>query len=125
MIMLPISGLLFSMCLMVIGFFGRGFYVASLIYINEIGGDKFRAWSYIVVFGVWGVAPLLLAIESLFELSLSWWIFVFVLVPFVGGCYFVLKYWKRSPLNLYMKSNNCRNQEQYVEAKEVLNDMAR
>ena len=48
----------FGLCLM--GFFGRGIYVSALIYLGEIGGDKFRAWSTIIILGLWGIAPLVL-----------------------------------------------------------------
>lgn len=56
-IVYPFSTFLMSLVYLGIGFFGRGFFVSSLIYLNEIGGDKFRAWSMIVVFGIWAISP--------------------------------------------------------------------
>ena len=53
---------MFDLGLCAIGFFGRGLYVSALIYLGEIGGDKFRAWSTIVILGPWGVAPLILGL---------------------------------------------------------------
>ena len=58
----PFSIFFTNVSLLGLGFFGRGFFVGSLIYINEIGGDKFRAWSMIVIFGMWGVSSLVLSI---------------------------------------------------------------
>ena len=54
----PFGGFLRAVGLMGVGFFGRGFFVSSLIYLNEIGGDRFRSWSMIVVFGVWALSNL-------------------------------------------------------------------
>ena len=97
---------MFGVGLCAVGFFGRGFYVSSLIYLNEIGGDRFRAWSTIVVLGFWGIAPLALGIEKLLKLTDIAWILLFVLVPFMGGGLLVLRHWKPSPLSLYTKSKN-------------------
>lgn len=58
----PLSDFMFEFGLCLIGFFGRGLYVSSLIYLGEIGGDKFRAWSTIVILGLWGFAPLVLGL---------------------------------------------------------------
>ncbi len=58
----PFSVVTTNVSILGLGFFGRGFFVSSLIYINEIGGDKFRAWSMIVVFGMWGISSLLLSV---------------------------------------------------------------
>lgn len=58
----PFSNFMSGVGLCAIGFFGRGFYVSSLIYLNEIGGDRFRAWSCIAILAFWGIAPLLLGI---------------------------------------------------------------
>lgn len=55
----PISNMLTFFAYLGLGFFGRGFYMSSLIYINEIGGYKFRAWSMIVIFGIWGISSLI------------------------------------------------------------------
>jgi hypothetical protein len=57
-----ISRFMFEVGLCLIGLFGRGMYVSSLIYLGEIGGDKFRAWSIIVVLGLWGISPLVLGL---------------------------------------------------------------
>jgi len=54
MITYPISELGYELCLMIMGFFGRGYFVSGLIYLTEIGGDKFKSWSVIVVFAIWG-----------------------------------------------------------------------
>ena len=54
----PFSTFLMNVSYCGMGFFGRGFFVSSLVYINEIGGDKFRAWSMILIFGLWGISPL-------------------------------------------------------------------
>lgn len=54
----PISEFLKDFSYLGLGFFGRGFFVSSLIYLNEIGGNKFRAWSTMVVFGMWGISTL-------------------------------------------------------------------
>jgi hypothetical protein len=61
MITYPISSFGFNICLMAIGFFGRGHFVSALIYLTEIGGDKFRSWSIIVVFAVWGFSSFTLS----------------------------------------------------------------
>lgn len=58
----PISTFIFQVGLCAVGFFGRGFYVSSLVYLNEIGGDRFRAWSCVVILGFWGTAPLILGV---------------------------------------------------------------
>jgi hypothetical protein len=57
-----ISRFMFEFGLCLIGLFGRGIYVSSLIYLGEIGGDKFRAWSIVVILGLWGIAPLILSL---------------------------------------------------------------
>ena len=44
--------------LMAIGFFSRGVFVSGLVYLNEIGGDRFRAWSMLVIFGLWALSTL-------------------------------------------------------------------
>jgi hypothetical protein len=58
----PFSRIITDFSILGLGFFGRGFFVSSLIYINEIGGDKFRAWSMIVIFGMWGISSLISSI---------------------------------------------------------------
>lgn len=93
------------------GFFGRGFFVSSLIYINEIGGDKFRAWATIVVFGIWGLSPLLESLEKIFNVPGWLWVYLCVLVPFFIGSFFVLSYWKPSPFHLATKSTRRLRQD--------------
>ena len=102
----PFSTTIFHLGLCAMGFFGRGLFVSSLIYLGEIGGDKYRAWSIIVILGMWGIAPLVLGLERLWKLNSDvLWLLIFILLPFFAGCYFVLTHWKPSPLHLYTKSN--------------------
>jgi hypothetical protein len=58
----PISNFFWDFSLLGIGFFGRGYFIASLVYLTEIGGDKFRSWSMIVVFGIWGFSSFILSL---------------------------------------------------------------
>jgi len=58
----PFSQLLTHLLFICLGFFGRGFFACSLLYLNEIGGDRFRAWSLIVIFALWGISSLLSAL---------------------------------------------------------------
>lgn len=44
------------------GLFGRGLFSSSLIYVHEIGGDRFRAWSITVILGLWAISPLFLSL---------------------------------------------------------------
>ena len=64
----PFSDVLTKICYIGLGFFGRGFFGCSLIYLNEIGGERFRTWSLIVVFALWGLSSLLAALEWIFDL---------------------------------------------------------
>ena len=57
-----ISSFLFQIGLCLLGLFGRGLFACSLLYIHEIGGDKFRAWSCTIILGLWGISPLLLSL---------------------------------------------------------------
>ena len=59
---LILNKFLLLLSILAFGFFGRGLYASSLIYINEIGGERFIAWSCIAIFGTWGIAPLVLAL---------------------------------------------------------------
>ena len=104
--MYPFSSFLFEASLCGIGFFGRGLYVSGLVYLGEIGGDRFRAWSIIVVLALWGMAPLVLGLERLCKLSDVFWLLLFILIPFMVGCYLILVSWKPSPLHLYTKSTH-------------------
>ena len=105
LIFFPFSAFVFKLGLCMMGFFGRGIFVSSLIYLGEIGGDKFRAWSIIVILGLWGMAPLVLSLERLWKLSSDFmWLSIFILIPFITGCYLVLTSWKPSAMHLYTKS---------------------
>lgn len=100
----PVSDLLSNFVFLGLGFFGRGVFVSSLIYINEIGGDRFRAWSPIVIFGMWGLSSLVSTLKTIFILP-SWvWYYFFIFIPFLIGSLLVLRYWEPSPYKLYMKS---------------------
>ena len=105
MIAYPISGLGFGICLMAIGFFGRGYFVSALIYLTEIGGDKFRSWSVIVVFAIWGFSSFALSLERLLHFNSTLWVYVMILTPFVIGSILSTKFIDESPLKLYTKSN--------------------
>lgn len=65
----PLSEFGFDICLLAMGFFGRGYFVSALIYLTEIGGDKFRSWSIIVVFAIWGLSSFVLSLERILHLS--------------------------------------------------------
>lgn len=98
---------LFYLGLCAIGFFGRGIYVSSLIYLGEIGGDKFRAWSTIIILGLWGIAPLVLGLERLLKINSDLlWLLIFIFIPFMVGGYLVMTNWKPSPLHLYTKRSS-------------------
>lgn len=68
---LPLKGFLYHIAILGMGFFGRGLYVSALVYLNEIGGDRFRAWSMLVVFGIWGISTIF---GSITRLGLPVWI---------------------------------------------------
>ena len=98
---------LFYLGLCAIGFFGRGIYLSSLIYLGEIGGDKFRAWSTIIILGLWGIAPLVLGLERLLKINSDLlWLLIFIFIPFMIGGYLVMANWKPSPLHLYTKRSS-------------------
>lgn len=104
MVAFLLPNFIFCLGLCLIGFFGRGLYVSALIYLGEIGGDKFRAWSTIVILGLWGIAPLVLGLERLLKIkSELLWLVLFILLPFLAGSYLVMLKWKPSPLYLYTK----------------------
>jgi hypothetical protein len=100
----PLGTFLRSVAFLCMGFFSRGFFVSSLIYINEIGGDRFRAWSTLVIYGLWAISTLFNSIDE--KLGLPRWIgyYLFVFLPCLVSAYFVLQYWQPSPLYLYFKS---------------------
>lgn len=62
MITYPVFEVGFDLSLLVLAFFGRGYFVAALVYLTEIGGDKFRSWSIIVVFAIWGFSSFALSL---------------------------------------------------------------
>lgn len=99
----PVNSLLKDFAYLGLGFFGRGFYVSSLIYLNEIGGDRFRAWSLLVVFGIWGISSLFSSLER--TMKLPAWIFnyFFIFLPIIVDSYFILQLWKPSPFRLFTK----------------------
>jgi len=59
----PLGTILRSIAFLGMGFFSRGFFVSSLIYINEIGGDRFRAWSTLVIYGLWAISTLFNSVD--------------------------------------------------------------
>jgi hypothetical protein len=69
MITYPIFAVGFDLCLLTLAFFGRGYFVAALVYLTEIGGDKFRSWSIIVVFAIWGFSSFALSLEGILNFS--------------------------------------------------------
>jgi len=62
MITYPLSVFGYDISLLAIGFFGRGYFVSALIYLTEIGGDKFRSWSIIILFAIWGLSSFALSL---------------------------------------------------------------
>jgi hypothetical protein len=105
MITYPISDFGFDICLLAMGFFGRGYFVAALIYLTEIGGDKFRSWSIIVVFAIWGFSSFALSLERILHFSPTLWIYLVTFLPFLVGSFFSSRFIDPSPLKLYTKSN--------------------
>lgn len=100
------------------GFFGRGLYVCSFIYLNEIGGEKFRAWSFMVIFTITGLAPFTLAIVSMFKFS-GWFTIVLIqLLPNAVMFYFMRNNWHVSPIEC------CEVMRDFSKAREVLNVIA-
>jgi hypothetical protein len=100
----PISELLTDCCYLGIGFFGRGVFASSLTYFNEVGGDRFRAWSLIVVFAVWGLSYLLSSVEWMLGWPRWVWYYLLVFLPIIVDSYFILKLWRPSPYFLYTQS---------------------
>lgn len=93
MLFYPVSNILKNLAFLGLGFFSRGFFISSLIYINEIGGERFRAWAMIVIFGVWGISTLVSSVEKM--LKVAEWIgyYAFIFLPFIIDSYFVFKHW--------------------------------
>jgi hypothetical protein len=100
----PFSEGLTDFCYLGMGFFGRGFFVSSLVYFNEIGGDRFRAWSIIVVFAVWGISFLISSVEWMVLWPQWLWYYLLIYLPIIANSYLVLKTWKPSPYFLYTQS---------------------
>ena len=104
MITYPFSVFGFDICLLAIGFFGRGYFVTALIYLTEIGGDKFRSWSIIVVFAIWGFSSFALSLEKILRFSPTLWVYLVLFMPFVVGSLLSIKFIDESPSKLYTKS---------------------
>lgn len=88
------------------GFFARGFFVSSLVYFNEIGGDRFRAWSIIVVFAVWGLSFLISSVEWMIHIPRWLWHYLLIFIPVIVNSYLVIKNWKPSPYFLFTQSKS-------------------
>lgn len=90
--------------LMAVGFFTRGFFVSSLIYLNEIGGDRFRGWSMLVIFGLWPLSSFFNSVDHMLGLA-RWQVYYFLIfLPCLIGSYFILQNWHLPPHHLYFKS---------------------
>lgn len=90
----PFSTFLWDISLLGIGFFGRGYFIASLVYLTEIGGDKFRSWSLIAIFGIWGFSSFILSMETILRFRAVYWIYFLILLPFYVGTILTLQYIK-------------------------------
>jgi hypothetical protein len=86
-----------TLAFMGLGFFGRGLNISSFIYINEIGGEKWRAWCFMVMFMVWGSAPFTLALTKMIHTPDWLWLLLFVSVPHIVIYGKMLKSWQSSP----------------------------
>jgi hypothetical protein len=104
MVTYPFTAFLTNLCYIAIGFFGRGFFSCSLIYLNEIGGDRFRSWSLIVIFAIWGVSSLLSAFEEIIHIPRWIWYYVLIFLPAMVFIKQFLKFWKPSPVHLFKRS---------------------
>jgi len=104
MVTYPLSDVGFDGSLLAIGFFGRGYFTTALIYLTEIGGDKFRSWSIIVVFAIWGFSSFGLSLEKILHFSPTLWVYLLIFLPFVVGSLLSSKFIDPSPLKLYTKS---------------------
>jgi len=103
LILYPLSSLLTNACFILLGFFGRAFYTCSLIYLNEIGGERFRAWSLIVIFGIWGISVLLAAWENIVPIPRWIWYYALIFLPAIIFTRQLLLRWKPSPYHLFQK----------------------
>lgn len=93
----PILESLETLAFIGLGFFGRGLNISSFIYINEIGGEKWRAWCFMVMFMVWGSAPFTLALTKMVQLPDWLWMLLFVTVPHMIVYAKMIKSWQNSP----------------------------
>lgn len=100
----PISSFMTHLCYLGMGFFGRGFFGSSLVYFNEIGGDRFRSWSIILVFAVLGISYLISSVEWMLDFPKWIWLYLLIFLPIIVDSYFILKTWKPSPYFLYTQS---------------------
>jgi hypothetical protein len=103
-VLYPFSEFLTDFCYLGMGFFARGFFVSSLVYFNEIGGDRFRSWSIIVVFAVWGISFLISSVEWMIHIPRWLWHYLLIFIPIIVNSYLVIKNWKPSPYFLYTQS---------------------
>lgn len=87
-------------------FFARGFLASSLTYINEIGGERFRGWSIIVIFAVWGISYLISSVEWMMNWPKWIWFYLLIFLPIMVDAYFIFKHWKPSPYFLYTQSKH-------------------
>ena len=99
----PFSSLLTQLGILSFGFFGRGFFSCGLLYLNEIGGDRFQAWSLTVIFAVWGFSSLLAALESIVPLPRWIWYYGLIFLPAIYFSRKLLLIWKPSPYHLHKK----------------------
>lgn len=102
----PFHGLLKGLGLMAMGFFSRGFFVNSLVYLNEIGGDRFRAWVMLVIFGIWPLSTVFSFLEQEFDTDPWLGYYLFIFVPCLIGSYLLLSSWQPAPIYLYYKSKS-------------------
>lgn len=86
-----------SLSFMGLGFFGRGLNISSFIYVNEIGGEKWRAWCFMVMFIVWGSAPFTLALTKSLHTPDWLWILLFVAAPHFAVYWKMSRSWQNSP----------------------------
>ena len=101
-----------------IGFLGRGLYVSTFIYLNEIGGEKFRAWSFMVIFTLSGLAPFVLALLTMFKFSAWLIITLVVLLPHALLFQAMRRGWYPSPIEC------CEVMGDYDKARDILNVIA-
>lgn len=110
----PFSEFFTEVCYIGIGFFSRGFFVSSLIYLNEIGGDRFRAWSIVVIFATWGISSLIASLEMMIGLPRFIWYYLLIFLPMICNSFLVFKFWKPSPYCLHAQSTNLDIQSSLV-----------